>query len=253
MQRLILLYFLLWPCFLTVAGKLGVVLLNRDGGLILGGGIDLLSLAQSSSTATVTTSSSANGTTSAKPAETTLSGANKLNSAIFVPVVVASISVFVAICLIICLRLRIPTKYEDTNASPDNRRVEDPLWETEKSRRRCQCHWLGRKPKKPQTVWPHSRCKNERAVFEEPPKNSEMVIGSMPDLPLSQHRDLNLVGRDEVYSGMPADPLDEEQEARIREMLERMNPEDRAWASEELIYGEPTEMEMRGPGIGIAS
>jgi len=80
-----------------------------------------------------------------------------------------------------------------------------------------------------------------------------MVIGDMPDLSFSQHRDLNLMERDERDSDIPADPLDEEQEARIMEMLERMNPEDRAWASEELIYGEPTEMEMRGPGIGIAS
>lgn len=71
------------------------------------------------------------------------------------------------------------------------------------------------------------------------------VMEDIPDFP-GPYRNIPLSRKD--TEKMSQARMEEEAEARIRAMLERMNPEDRAWASEQLIYGQADE--LRDKNIG---
>ncbi|KAF7902322.1 hypothetical protein EAF00_002225 [Botryotinia globosa] len=171
----------------------------------------------------------------ASPTDTSLPtnpfASNNINSAVVVPVIVASVSVFVAFLLILCLKIPVPERFlhpvrdDDSTLSPESSHL--------------RFSWFHRQRRSRPTIWPHSvynggefesgKCGDlEMRVMEDIPGFPRPFRG----IPLS-HRDTEKLSQAR---------MEEEAEARIREMLERMNPEDRAWASEQLIYGQADEL-----------
>ncbi|PQE03247.1 hypothetical protein CJF30_00005728 [Rutstroemia sp. NJR-2017a BBW] len=174
-------------------------------------------------------------TSTAKP----LSGANNINSAVVVPIIVASVSVFVAFLLILCLKVPVPERF----LFP----TRDDGSTLRSGNSRLRFSWLHRPRKKP-TVWPHSVYNGGEFESRACGDKLEMrVVDEIPGFP-GQWRSIPL-SRQETEK-MSQARMEEEAEARIRAMLERMNPEDRAWASEQLIYGQTDE--LRAANIGQA-
>jgi hypothetical protein len=175
-------------------------------------------------------------TSTAKPV---LSGANSINSAVVVPIIVASVSVFVAFLLILCLKVPVPERF----LFP----TRDDGSTLRSGNSRLRFSWLHRPRKKP-TVWPHSVYNGGEFESRVCGDKLEMrVVDEIPGFP-GQWRSIPL-SRQETEK-MSQARMEEEAEARIRAMLERMNPEDRAWASEQLIYGQTDE--LRAANIGQA-
>lgn len=158
-------------------------------------------------------------------------GSNNINSAVVVPVIVASVSVFVAILLILCLKVPVPERFLHST------RDDDSTLRSENSRWRFS--WFHRKRKSRQTIWPHTVYNG--GEFESG-KCGELEMRVMEDIPgfPGPFRNTPQFRRD--TKKMSQARMEEEAELRIREMLDRMNPEDRARASEQLIYGQADEL-----------
>lgn len=158
-------------------------------------------------------------------------GSNDINSAVVVPVIVASVSVFVAFILILCLKFPVPKRFlhpvrdDDSTLSPETSRL--------------RFSWFHRKRKSRPTVWPHSVYNGGEFESGKCGDLEMRVMEDIPGFPMP-FRSFPLSHRD--TEKMSQARMEEEAEARIREMLERMNPEDRAWASEQLIYGQVDEL-----------
>ncbi|KAI9648679.1 hypothetical protein NHQ30_003317 [Ciborinia camelliae] len=158
-------------------------------------------------------------------------GPNNIDSAVVVPVIVASVSIFVAFLLILCLKVPVPERFLRSA------RDDDSTLRPETSHSRFS--WLRRKRRSRPTIWPHSVYNG--GEFESR-KCGELEMRVMEDIPgfPGPFRNMPLSQRD--TEKMSQARMEEEAELRIREMLERMNPEDRAWASEQLIYGQADEL-----------
>ncbi|ESZ93655.1 hypothetical protein SBOR_5960 [Sclerotinia borealis F-4128] len=171
----------------------------------------------------------------ASPTDTSLPakpfGSNNINSAVVVPVIVASVSVFIAVLLILCLRVPVPKRFLHPT------RDDDSTLRPETSHSRYS--WLHRKRRSRPTIWPHSVYNG--GEFESG-KCGDLEMRVMEDIPgfPGPFRNVPLSRRD--TQKMTQARMEEEAEAHIREMLERMNPEDRAWACEQLIYGQADEL-----------
>lgn len=158
-------------------------------------------------------------------------GSNNINSAVVVPVIVASVSVFVAFLLILCLKVPVPERFLNPT------RDDDSTLRPEASHSRLS--WLHQKRRSRPTIRPHSVYNGGEFESGKCGELEMRVIEDIPGFP-SPCRHMPLSRKD--TERMSQARMEEEAEIRIREMLERMNPEDRAWASEQLIYGQADEL-----------
>ncbi|KAF7856997.1 hypothetical protein EAF04_009757 [Stromatinia cepivora] len=158
-------------------------------------------------------------------------GSNNINSAVVIPVIVASVSVFVAFLLILCLKFPVPERFLHPA------RDDDSTLRSETSHVRFS--WLHRRRRSRPAIWPLSVYNG--GDFESG-KCTELEMRVLEDIPgfPGPFRNVPLSQKD--TEKMSQARMEEEAEARIREMLERMNPEDRARASEQLIYGQADEL-----------
>ncbi|QSZ37675.1 hypothetical protein DSL72_008774 [Monilinia vaccinii-corymbosi] len=158
-------------------------------------------------------------------------GSNNINSAVVVPVIVASASVFVAFLLILCLKVPVPDRFLHPT------RDDDASLRRETSHSRFP--WLHRKRRSRPTIWPHSVYNGGEVESGKCEEREMRVVEDTPGFP-GPFGNPPLSRKD--AEEMSQARMEEEAEVRIREMLERMNPVDRAWASEQLIYGQADEL-----------
>ncbi|APA09803.1 hypothetical protein SS1G_05989 [Sclerotinia sclerotiorum 1980 UF-70] len=159
-------------------------------------------------------------------------GSNNINSAVVIPVIVVSVSVFVAVLLILCLKVPVPKRFLHPARDDDS-----TLRPAEISHLRFS--WLHRRRRSRPTIWPHSVYNGQD--FESG-KCGELEMRRLEDMTgfPGPFRNVPLSQRD--AEKMSQARMEEEAEAKIREMLERMGPADRARASEQLIYGQTDEL-----------